>query len=431
MSIVMPLRVAETTATTGTGSLTLAGAIDAAHRSFANQYGAGSSWCYYVIEWDGGFEIGRGQFNGSDTLTRAEIIRSSNGDAVVNLSAGAKTVFALLDLGEPEWGFTGSLVAADVTKLPGSAARFTGGSPATAALPAVATLPRGFAVTFVNAGSAALTLDPDGSETIGGGTTLVLAPGQRATAVRRSSGWEAIGPSASAAALAALSTAAVLRDGSQPPTDDVSWGGARLTDLGDSINAQDAVNKGQLDAAVASVTGRLLAVTTFTSSGTWTPASGSTRYLMMCIGGGQGGGGYGAGTGEAGAGGQAGRQTWTWQTGNPGPQTVTVGAGGAGGGFGALGGVGGLTSIGSLLSAGGGTPDMLSTPQVTTQHLWSTFLGHNRANALSSIGVGNSSGANSAAGNAGYGAGGNGRMTNDTGAGGAGGSGRVMIWEYS
>lgn len=192
MSIVMPLRVAETTATTGTGSLTLAGAINAAHRSFADQYGAGTSWCYYVIEWGGGFEIGRGQFNGSDTLTRAEIIRSSNGDAVVNLPAGAKTVFALLDLGEPEWGFTGSLVAADVTKLPGSAARFTGGSPATAALPAVATLPRGFAVKFVNAGTANLTIDPDGAETIGGATTLVLLPGQTATAVRRPGGWDAI-----------------------------------------------------------------------------------------------------------------------------------------------------------------------------------------------------------------------------------------------
>lgn len=214
MSIVLPIRVAETTITAGTGSLTLAGVVDSSHRSFADHYGAGTSWLYYMIEWDGGFEYGRGSFNGTDTLTRAQVLRSSNADALVNLPAGSKTVFALLDLGEPEWGFTGAMTAAQVSALPGAAARFTGGSPQTVALPAVATLPRGFAVTFINAGSANLTLDPDGSETIGGASTLVLTAGQRCIAVRRASGWEAVGPWASVAALNTVASEKVPLDGS-------------------------------------------------------------------------------------------------------------------------------------------------------------------------------------------------------------------------
>lgn len=192
MSIVTPLRVAEITTTEGILPLTLAGAVNASFRTFAAHYGSGTSWLYYVIEWAGGFEIGRGSFNGSTTLTRSEVMFSSAGNAHVNLPAGAKTAFALLDLGQPEWNFTTSIGPAEVGRLPGATARFTGTVAATAAMPAVAQLPRGFAVQFVNAGTANMTIDPDGAETIGGATTLVLLPGQTATAVRRPGGWDAI-----------------------------------------------------------------------------------------------------------------------------------------------------------------------------------------------------------------------------------------------
>ena len=248
MSIVMPLRVAEITTTTGTGSLLLAGAPNAAFRSFAAHFGEGTTATFYVIEWDGGFEIGLGSFNGTNTLTRGTIIRSSNSDAIVSLPAGSKTVFALLDFGEPEFGFTEALSAAQVIALPGSAARFTGTSPVTVPLPALASLPRGFSVAFVNDGTANLTLDPSSTETIGGQATLVLAPGKRCTAVRRAAGWEAIGPFAT---LSETLAAALLRNGSQPPTANTPWGGFKITGLGNGTAATDAATFGQVSATSA------------------------------------------------------------------------------------------------------------------------------------------------------------------------------------
>ena len=87
-------RVKETSTTTGTGSLTLLGAV-AQFSSFATSYGAVSVLVPYAIagqtgtEWD----TGLGYFNGTTTLTRQTVLRSSNADALVNLSAGTKDVF--------------------------------------------------------------------------------------------------------------------------------------------------------------------------------------------------------------------------------------------------------------------------------------------------------------------------------------------------
>lgn len=89
----MPLmadRVKETTTTTGTGTLTLGGAATG-FQSFTTAFGNGAS-VYYVIAGGAEWEIGIGT-TGAGTLTRDQVIQSTNADALVDLSAGTKDVF--------------------------------------------------------------------------------------------------------------------------------------------------------------------------------------------------------------------------------------------------------------------------------------------------------------------------------------------------
>lgn len=89
-------RVKETTTTTGTGTVNLAGAVTG-YRTFVSGIGTGNT-CFYVIELvsAGEWEVGIGTVtSGSpDTLSRTTILASSNAGAAVNFSAGAKTTFA-------------------------------------------------------------------------------------------------------------------------------------------------------------------------------------------------------------------------------------------------------------------------------------------------------------------------------------------------
>lgn len=84
-------RVQETTTTTGTGALTLAGAVTG-YVTFGSVC-ADTDTAYYAIfsagaEW----EVGLGTWGTGGILTRTTILSSSNAAAVVNLSAGTKTV---------------------------------------------------------------------------------------------------------------------------------------------------------------------------------------------------------------------------------------------------------------------------------------------------------------------------------------------------
>lgn len=82
-------RVQETTTTTGTGAITLAGA-GTGYRAFASVMAA-SDTCYYTISGGAEWEVGLGTFN--TTLTRTTVYASSNAGAAVNFSAGSKNVF--------------------------------------------------------------------------------------------------------------------------------------------------------------------------------------------------------------------------------------------------------------------------------------------------------------------------------------------------
>lgn len=83
-------RVQETSTTTGTGTLTLAGA-STGFRTFTAAFGNGAS-VYYVIAGGSEYEIGIGT-TGAGTLSRVTVLQSSNAGALVPLSAGLKDVF--------------------------------------------------------------------------------------------------------------------------------------------------------------------------------------------------------------------------------------------------------------------------------------------------------------------------------------------------
>ena len=95
MALVVNDRVKETTTTTGTGTVTLGGAVSG-FDTFAAGIG-NSNTTYYCIQLAAEFEVGLGTLAGdSSTLARTTVISSSNSDSAVNFSAGAKNVFCTL-----------------------------------------------------------------------------------------------------------------------------------------------------------------------------------------------------------------------------------------------------------------------------------------------------------------------------------------------
>jgi hypothetical protein len=98
MALVINDRVKETSTTTGTGTINLAGA-ETGYESFVSGVGTGNT-TYYAIELNSAneWEVGIGTVTDAapDTLSRDTIISSSNSDAAVNFSAGTKNVFCTL-----------------------------------------------------------------------------------------------------------------------------------------------------------------------------------------------------------------------------------------------------------------------------------------------------------------------------------------------
>ena len=88
-------RVQETFSTTGTGAITLAGAITG-YQAFSAILSTGAT-CYYAATDGVNWEVGIGTYTSSgNTLARTTILSSSNGNAAVNWPAGVKNIW--LDL---------------------------------------------------------------------------------------------------------------------------------------------------------------------------------------------------------------------------------------------------------------------------------------------------------------------------------------------
>lgn len=84
-------RIKETSTTTGTGDITLAGAATG-FRTLASEYAIGEAF-YYAIALGTEWETGLGTLSGSSTLVRSRVDKSSNADALVSFGAGTKEVF--------------------------------------------------------------------------------------------------------------------------------------------------------------------------------------------------------------------------------------------------------------------------------------------------------------------------------------------------
>ncbi len=171
-------RAAETTTSTGTGDLTLAGTITG-YQSLS-VIGAGNVFTYLTTEYPAAinWEIGIGTYaTGPARLQRTTVLASSNGGAAVNWGAGTKLVrcalpaeLGLLNRHEAKVaGYTAG--AADVGKVFENSGTFT------IAYAAVATLGAGWWCVMVNK-TGVQTHDPNAAETIDGVATFAPAVGE-------------------------------------------------------------------------------------------------------------------------------------------------------------------------------------------------------------------------------------------------------------
>ena len=94
MALVLKDRVKETSVTTGTGTLTLAGA-SSGYQAFS-VIGDGNTTYYAITDpVTGDWEVGIGTYTSSGTtLSRTTVLSSSNVGNLVNFAAGTKDVFA-------------------------------------------------------------------------------------------------------------------------------------------------------------------------------------------------------------------------------------------------------------------------------------------------------------------------------------------------
>jgi hypothetical protein len=90
-------RVKDSTATTGTGAVTLSGTAASGYQTFATAFpNAPLQVCYCIADQNAGplWEVGYGTFNGTTGLTRDTVLAGSSGaGTLVNFTSGAEDVF--------------------------------------------------------------------------------------------------------------------------------------------------------------------------------------------------------------------------------------------------------------------------------------------------------------------------------------------------
>ena len=104
-------RVRDITTTTGTGTVTLSGTAPSGFRTFATAFGAAPTQVRYAIVGDAEWEVGTGTFDGTTGLTRDGVVASSNANALVAFSAGAKDVFCTVSSPDVRAGSNGRALA--------------------------------------------------------------------------------------------------------------------------------------------------------------------------------------------------------------------------------------------------------------------------------------------------------------------------------
>lgn len=120
MAHILEDRILESTTTTGTGDITLAGAVTG-FRAFSAVCAIGDTVPYFIEAVDGlgqptgDYEYGTGTYSAANTLTRTTVRGSSNAGAAVNFAAGSKNVGIALNKHE----FAASIGGDGYMRLPG------------------------------------------------------------------------------------------------------------------------------------------------------------------------------------------------------------------------------------------------------------------------------------------------------------------------
>ena len=196
MAFAVDDRVKETSTTTGTGTLTLAGA-ETGFQAFSEIGNANTTT--YVIEHTTAdeWEVGRGTYTAAGTLlSRDTVISSSNADSLVNFSAGTKNVFvdlpsSLAFYRDCVFPLTGLLERSTTAGITASTTQTQGQGALTADVNEVSvvdntndtvTLPTaaaGRVVKVINDGANTLQIFPASGDDLGGGvnTATTLATG--------------------------------------------------------------------------------------------------------------------------------------------------------------------------------------------------------------------------------------------------------------
>ena len=204
MALVVKDRVKETTTTTGTGTINLAGAV-AGFQTFVAGVGT-TNTTYYAIEDANGtaWEVGLGTVTDAspDTLSRSTILASSTGSAI-SLSSGTHTVFVtypasksvfldgdnnLNPISVPYATITGdtTVTTANVVVF----ANATSGAIAVTLYLAASNGGKTLTVKKIDSGSNTVDIIRAGSETIDGGTTVTLIhQNESVTLISDNSNW--------------------------------------------------------------------------------------------------------------------------------------------------------------------------------------------------------------------------------------------------
>jgi hypothetical protein len=152
MALVVNDRVKETSTTTGTGTLTLAGAVTG-FETFSSAIGNANTTYYAIVNTTNGeFEVGLGTV-AAGTLARTTVISSSNSDSAVNFAAGTKNVFVTLPASKSViLDSSGNIVANNGSNLTAlNATQLTSGTIPDARFPATLPAANGSALTALNA----------------------------------------------------------------------------------------------------------------------------------------------------------------------------------------------------------------------------------------------------------------------------------------
>jgi len=94
MAFLLKDRVKETTTTTGTGSISMGGAVTG-FRAFSSAFSTGDTTYYTIDGGSGEWEVGLGTLTSGTpwTMARTSVLASSNAGSAVNFSAGTKNVW--------------------------------------------------------------------------------------------------------------------------------------------------------------------------------------------------------------------------------------------------------------------------------------------------------------------------------------------------